>query len=106
MKSENEKKTRRVPTRMTQAQYKIIRQKALDRNMSVSAFVVEAAAHSDNKITIPQLIRIQNLANLVVRKKNRIVFRHIAMPTTFRTCLRDIKLDFKKRGMFGKILLQ
>ena len=58
------RKTRRVPTRMTQAQYDTIRRKAKDRNMSVSAFVVEAAAHSDNKITIPQLIRIQNLANL------------------------------------------
>ncbi len=64
MKSPEEKKTRRVPTRMTQAQYDAICRKAKDRNMSVSAFVVEAAAHSDNKIKIPQLIRIQNLANL------------------------------------------
>lgn len=63
MKSENEKKTRRVPTRMTQAQYKIIRQKALDRNMSVSAFVVEAAVHDDKRITPLQIMHLQNLIN-------------------------------------------
>ena len=53
MKSEEEKKTRRVPTRMTQAEYTQIRKKAEKRGMSVSAFVVEAAVHSDNRITIP-----------------------------------------------------
>ena len=40
MKSEEEKKTRRVPTRMTQAEYTQIRRKAEKRGMSVSTFVV------------------------------------------------------------------
>ena len=63
MKSEEEKKTRRVPTRMTQAEYKQIRQKAEKRGMSVSAFVVEAAVHSDNRITPLQIMHLQNLIN-------------------------------------------
>ena len=63
MKFQDEKKTRRVPTRMTQAQYEIIRQKALDLNMSVSAFVVEAAEHDDKRITPLQIMHLQNLIN-------------------------------------------
>ena len=65
MKSPDEKKTRRVPTRMTQEQYENIKQKAKDRNMSVSAYVVDAAVHSDKFLTLPQLLHIQNLANMV-----------------------------------------
>lgn len=64
MKSPEDKKTRRVPTRMTEAQYASICKKAESRGMSVSAFVVDAAAHCDNQITLPLLMRIQNLANL------------------------------------------
>lgn len=63
MKSLEEQKTRRVSTRMTQAQYDEIEKKAEERNMSVSAFMVDASAHNDNQITLPQLLKIQNLAN-------------------------------------------
>ena len=64
MKSQEEKKTRRVPTRMTQGQYETIKAKAKARNMSVSAFIVDSAAHVDNNLSMPQLLQIQNLANL------------------------------------------
>ena len=64
MKSEEEKKTRRVPTRMTQGEYQVIREKAKSRKMSVSAYVVDSAVHSDNHLDLPTLIRIQNLANM------------------------------------------
>ena len=64
MKSQEEKKTRRVPTRMTQGQYDRIRKKAEERNMSVSAFIVETASHSEQAALIPSLLRIQNLVNL------------------------------------------
>ncbi len=64
MKDPKEKKTRMVPTRMTQAQYEEVRNKAKERNMSVSSFVVDAATHNDQKINPHQLLQIQNLINL------------------------------------------
>ena len=63
MKSEEEKKTRRVPTRMTQAEYTQIQKKADKRGMSVSAFVVESAVHDDKRITPLQIMQLQNLIN-------------------------------------------
>ena len=61
MKSEQELKSRQVPTRMTQDQYKEIKQKADDRNQSVSAYVVEAAVHGDEHLTPLQRMQIHNL---------------------------------------------
>lgn len=63
MKSLDEQKTRRVSTRMTQAQYDEIEKKAEERGMSVSAFMVDASAHNDNQINLQQLLKIQDLAN-------------------------------------------
>ena len=60
MKSEQELKSRQVPTRMTQDQYKEIKQKATNRNQSVSAYVVEAAVHEDNRITPPMIMQLQS----------------------------------------------
>ena len=51
MKSESEKKLRRVSTRMTEDQYRQISQKAKSSCTSVSAFMVNAAAHGNNKFT-------------------------------------------------------
>lgn len=55
MKSEEEKKSRHVRIRMTQNQYKQVKEKADEQNMTVSAYVVEAAVHGDNHIT-PSMI--------------------------------------------------
>ena len=60
MKAEEEKKSRQVPTRMTQEQYKGIKEKAAERNQSVSAYVVEAAVHEDNRITPPMIMQLQS----------------------------------------------
>ena len=60
MKSEEEKKTRHVRTRMTQNQYKQVKEKADQRNQTVSAYVVEAAVHGDNHITPPMIMLLQN----------------------------------------------
>ena len=60
MKSEEEKKTRHVRTRMTQNQYKQVKEKADQRNQTVSAYVVEAAVHGDNHITPPMIMQLQN----------------------------------------------
>ena len=64
MKSPEEKKTRSVPTRMTQGQYKAIKQMADERNMSVSSFMVTAAEHSEQQLTPHQLLQLQELVNM------------------------------------------
>ncbi len=64
MKSSDEKKTRQVPTRMTQAQYETIRDKAKERNMRISSFMVDLAVHSDNRFNPHQVMKLQNLANM------------------------------------------
>ena len=64
MKSPEEKKTRSVPTRMTQGQYKAIKQMADERNMSVSSFMVTAAKHSEQQLTPHQLLQLQELVNM------------------------------------------
>ena len=61
MKSQDEKKTRLVSTRMTQAQYEIVREKAKKRNMKLSSFVVDAAVHSDKQLNPHQVMQIYNL---------------------------------------------
>lgn len=59
MKSEEEKKTRHLRTRMTQNQYKQVKEKADEQNMTVSAYVVEAAVHGDNHITPSMIMQLQ-----------------------------------------------
>lgn len=55
MKSPEDRKDRLVPTRMTKQQYKQVKEKANERNMSVSAYVVEAAVHGNTQIN-PHII--------------------------------------------------
>ena len=65
MKSPDEKKIRQVPTRMTQAQFETIRDRAKERNMKISSFMVDAAVHSDHQFNPLQIMKIQNLVNLL-----------------------------------------
>ena len=53
MKSEEEKKSRHVRIRMTQNQYKQVKEKADEKNLKFSAYVVEAVVCEDNRITPP-----------------------------------------------------
>ena len=59
MKSEAEKKLRRVSTRMTEEQYRQIKQKASDSFMSVSGFMVNAATHGRNQLTPMTAMELQ-----------------------------------------------
>ncbi len=68
MKAEEDKKDRRVSTRMTQNQYDDIQKRASEREMSISAYIVDAAAHVDNHFTLFHLLKLQNLVNLAARE--------------------------------------
>lgn len=63
MKSSDEKKTRLVSTRMTQAQFENVRERAKKRNMHASSFIVDSAVHSDKQLNPHQVMQIHNLMN-------------------------------------------
>ena len=72
MKSPEERKTRPVPTRMTQAQYEKIKQQADERNMSVSAFMVFSAVHNDAALTPQQTAQLHDLASRISQACDKI----------------------------------
>ena len=59
MKSEEDKKSRPVRIRMTQDQYKHVKEKADEQNLTFSAYVVKAAVHGDNHITPSMIMQLQ-----------------------------------------------
>lgn len=61
MKSKEDLKTKRVFLRMTAAQYSVIQNKAAERDMNVSEYIITSALHSDKQVIPQQLARIQNL---------------------------------------------
>jgi uncharacterized protein (DUF1778 family) len=65
MKSPEERKTRPVPTRMTQAQYEKIKQQADERNMSVSAFMVFSSEHADATLTPQKIAQLHDFATRI-----------------------------------------
>ena len=63
MKSPDEKKTRLVSTRMTQAQFENVRKMAKKRNMPVSSFMVDSDVPSAKPLNPYQVMQIHNLMN-------------------------------------------
>lgn len=61
MKSPDERKTRLVSTRMTQAQFEAVRERAKKRNMKISTFMVDASVHSDKQLNPHQVMQTHNL---------------------------------------------
>ena len=52
MKSEEDKKSRPVRIRMTQDQYKHVKEKADEQNLTFSAYVVEAVVKGNNYVIL------------------------------------------------------
>ena len=65
MKAENDKKNKRTSVTMTSEDYDIIEQKAKERGLAVSPFMVECSVHSHESFTPENKARIQNLVNKV-----------------------------------------
>lgn len=60
MKSEEEKKSRPVRIRMTQSQYKQVKEKADEQNLKFSAYVVEAAVQGNNYVIAEKIMQLLN----------------------------------------------
>lgn len=59
MKSEEDKKSRPVRIRMTQDQYKHVKEKADEQNLTFSAYVVEAAVRGEDHVTAEKIMQLQ-----------------------------------------------
>ena len=65
MKAEKDKKNKRTSVTMTNEDYVVIEQKAKERGLAVSPFMVECSVHSQENFTHENKARIQNLVNKV-----------------------------------------
>ena len=65
MKAETDKKNKRTSVTMTNEDYDIIEQKAKERGLAVSPFMVECSVHSHGSFTPENKAQIQNLVNKV-----------------------------------------
>jgi hypothetical protein len=64
MKAENEKKKTRS-IKVSDNQYAIIKQKADERHMSFSEFVVDCAVHGNHSLTPEIAVQVQSIVNTV-----------------------------------------
>ena len=64
MKAENEKKKTRS-IKVSDNQYAIIKQKADERHMSISEYVVDRAVHGNQSLTPEIAVKVQSIVNTV-----------------------------------------
>ena len=65
MKNEKEKKNITKSIKVSQNQYDIIMQKAAEKNMNFSEYVVDCAVHGNQGITPQIAVKVQEIANTV-----------------------------------------
>lgn len=65
MKAETDKKNKRTSVTMTNEDFDIIEEKAKERGLAVSPFMVECSVHSHECLTPENKAKIQNLVNKV-----------------------------------------
>ena len=63
MRKESEKKNRSTSLRMTENQFAVIEQKAQEKGMSVSSYMIDSAVHGSNALTPVLLVRMQDIVN-------------------------------------------
>lgn len=63
MRKESDKKNKKTSVTMTYSDFEIIEQKAKEKGMGVSPYMVDKALHCDNSLSPEIKARIQNLIN-------------------------------------------
>ena len=72
MKNEKEKKNITKSIKVSQNQYDIIMQKAAEKNMNFSEYVVDCAVHGNQGITPQIAVKVQEIANTVTDLAERL----------------------------------
>ena len=78
MKKDNEKKNITKSIKISQNQYDIIKQKADERHMNFSEYVVDCAVHGNNSLTPQIAVKVQNIANTVLDLADRLPYEEYA----------------------------
>ena len=74
MKNEKEKKNITKSVKVSQNQYDIIMQKAAEKNMNFSEYVVDCAVHGNNSLTPQIAVKVQEIANTALELADRLSY--------------------------------
>ena len=77
MKNQNEKKKTRS-IKVSDNQYAIIKQKADEKHMSFSEYVVDCAVHGNNSLTPQIAVQVQAIANTALDLADRLPYEEYA----------------------------
>ena len=78
MKKDNEKKNITKSIKISQNQYDIIKQKADERHMNFSEYVVDCAVHGNNSLTPQMAVKVQSIANTALDLADRLPYEEYA----------------------------
>ncbi len=78
MKKDNEKKNITKSIKISQNQYDIIKQKADERHMNFSEYVVDCAVHGNNSLTPQIAVKVQSIANTALDLADRLPYEEYA----------------------------
>jgi len=78
MKKHNEKKNITKSIKISQNQYDIIKQKADERHMNFSEYVVNCAVHGNDSLTPQIAVKVQEIANTALDLADRLSYDECA----------------------------
>ena len=78
MKKDNGKKNITKSIKISQNQYDIIKQKADERHMNFSEYVVDCAVHGNNSLTPQIAVKVQSIANTALDLADRLPYEEYA----------------------------
>ena len=78
MKKDNEKKNITKSIKISQNQYDIIKQKADERHMNFSEYVVNCAVHGNDSLTPQIAVKVQEIANTALDLADRLPYEEYA----------------------------
>jgi len=74
MKNENEKKNITKSVKVSQNQYDIIMQKANEKHMNFSEYMVDCAVHGQETLTPQLAVKVQEIANTATELADRLPY--------------------------------
>ena len=78
MKKDNEKKNITKSIKISQNQCDVIKQKADERHMNFSEYVVDCAVHGNNCLTPQIAVKVQSIANTALDLADRLPYEEYA----------------------------
>ena len=74
MKNEKEKKNITKSVKLSQNQYDIIMQKATEKHMNFSEYMIDCAVHGNNSLTPQIAVKVQSIANTALDLAERLSY--------------------------------